>query len=93
MTLKQMKSISDSQNYLVVKSNDLIQKSRYNLTAQQQKVLLYLISKIQPDDTELKEYEFNIQEFCNVCGIDSTSGKNYDDLKKAISELTLTIFG
>ena len=72
---------------MVVKSNALIQKSRYELSALQQKVVLYLISKIEPYDTEFKEYEFNIADFCKVCGIDYDSGGNYTMLKRVIKEI------
>ena len=71
----------------VVKANELIQKSRFNLSLQQQKIVLYLISQISPYDDDFKLYEFSIAEFCRVCGIDYTSGKNYTDLKQAIKEI------
>lgn len=67
----------------VVKSNELIQRSRYSLSLQQQKIILYVISMITPYDDDLKEYTFSIQEFCNVCGI-YDSGRNYSNLKSAI---------
>lgn len=72
----------------VVKRNDLIQKSRFGLSTQEQKILMYLITKIKPEDTELELYEFSIKEFCEVCGIDGTSGKNYTDLKKTVEKMT-----
>ena len=53
----------------VVKANDLIQKSRFNMTLQQQKMILFLISQVSPFDEDFKVYEFSIQEFCRVCGI------------------------
>lgn len=71
----------------VVKANELIQKSRYNLNVQQQKILLYLISQVSPFDTDFQEYEFNIIEFCKVCGIDYRQGKNYQDIKNAIKDI------
>lgn len=72
---------------MVVKANDLIQKSRFHMTLQQQKMALYLISQVSPFDDDFKMYEFSIQEFCKVCGIDSTSGKNYQDIKQCIKDL------
>ena len=75
------------RNKTVVKANELIQKSRFNLSLQQQKMVLYLISQISPYDEDFKLYEFSIPEFCRVCGIDMTSGKNYQDLKQAIKEI------
>ena len=38
----------DGEEYLVVKQNDLIQKAKYNLTFNQQKLISYLISEIKP---------------------------------------------
>lgn len=72
----------------VVKSNDLIQKSRFDLSLQEQKIILYLISQITPQDEEFKLYEFSIADFCKICGIDHTSGGNYADLKRAVKEIS-----
>lgn len=71
----------------VVKANELIQKSRFSLSLQQQKMVLYLISKIEPQDEDFKLYEFSIAEFCKVCGIDYQSGRNYELLKEQIKAL------
>ena len=71
----------------VTKANELIQKSRFNLSLQQQKIVLYLISHITPYDEDFKLYEFSIQEFCHVCGIEDQSGKNHTDLKAALKEI------
>ena len=68
----------------VRKANALIQQSRFDLTMQQQKILLYLISQISPYDEDFKEYIFDTAEFCRVCGIHVESGKNYQDLKDSI---------
>lgn len=77
----------DLMSSTVIKANELIQKSRFDLSLQQQKIVLYLISKIEPGDKEFKFYEFSIADFCRVCGIDCRSGKNYHDLKAAIKEI------
>lgn len=75
------------RNKTVVKANDLIQKSRFNMTLQQQKMLLFLISQVTPYDEEFSVCEFSIQEFCRVCGIDTSSGKNYQDVKQCIKDI------
>ena len=80
-------SLEAARNRTVVKANELIQKSRFTLTLQQQKVVLYLISQITPYDDDFKLYEFSINEFCKVCGIDETNGKNYLDLKQAVKDI------
>ena len=77
----------DARNWMVVKRNDLIMKSRFNLSLQQQKIVLYLISQITPYDEEFKKLEFSISDFCKVCGMDETSGKNYKNLKDSIKDI------
>lgn len=71
----------------IIKANELIQKSRFSLSLQQQKIVLYLISQFTPYDEDFKLYNFSIAEFCRVCGITLDSGKNYSDLKAAIKEI------
>lgn len=78
---------TDVRKDLIFKANELIQKSRFSLTLQQQKIILYLISQITPCDEDFKLYEFSIVDFCKVCGIDYDNGKNYADLKNDIKEI------
>ena len=85
--LKKKDTYYELRNKMVVKANDLIQKSRFDMSLQQQKIVLFLISQITPNDKEFKEYEFSVQEFCRVCGISGVSGKNYQDLRRCIKEL------
>ena len=66
------------------KSNELIQKSRYRMTAQQQKIMLYIIAHIPPDATGFEEYTFSIPEFCRVCGIYKSKAL-YQEIKKSIT--------
>lgn len=84
MTTEKYLSLRDGE---VRKANALIQKSRYNLSTQQQKILLYLISQIKPYDDDFKVYEFDIIDFCKVCGIVYESGKNYDTIKQQIKQI------
>lgn len=71
----------------VRKANELIQKARFSLSLQQQKIILYLISKIQPTDTEFHEYKFEIKSFCEACGIDYDSGALYSEIKEAVKNI------
>ncbi len=85
---------NDSKYNLVVKANDLITKSRFSLTTQQQKIVLYLISKINPFDTDFQMVEFSIQDFCRACSIDDRSGKHYEVIKthiKAIADKSVWV--
>jgi plasmid replication initiation protein len=78
----------------VVKANELITKSRFSLSTQQQKIVLYLISQIKPYDEDFILYSFSIREFCAICGININSGTNYRELKeqiKAIADKSLWV--
>ena len=77
----------ETQRYLTVrKANEIIIKSRFSLSTQQQKILLFLISKIKPTDENFNYYDFDIKEFCDICGI-AKKGDNYNDIKQQISEI------
>lgn len=56
-------NLRETRNNLVAKDNRLIQHSRMALGLIEQKAILYLISKIQPDDKPGKVYIFNCKEF------------------------------
>lgn len=76
----------DDRIHLVVKSNDLIQKTRYELTLQEQKIILYVISKIKPTDEDLRAYTIPLQDLCEICGIECL-GENYKHFKASIYAL------
>lgn len=72
---------------MIVKANEIIQRSRFQLTTSEQKIILYLISKINPImDADFNEYEFSITEFARVCGVE-IGGKTYDLVKNEIQSL------
>lgn len=79
--------MNELENIYIRKSNDLIRKARFNLSLQQQKIILYLIGKINPLDEDFHEYTLNIQEFCNACGIDAQSGKTHEYIKEQIKTI------
>lgn len=71
----------------VVKSNDLIQKSRFKLSLQQQKVVLYLCSMIKPEDEDFRKYTIPIREFCQMCSIDGVGGRQYKAIETTLEQL------
>jgi plasmid replication initiation protein len=84
---KEKTNVTESRSLMVVKANDIIQKARFQLSTQEQKIIIYLISKLKPGDKEFQPYQFDLKEFCKVCGIDSDNGKNYINLKSTIKSL------
>lgn len=87
MAKKQNETLSEVRNHLVVKRNDLIQKSRHQMDLQEQKIILYMISKIKPNDNDFTEQVFSIAEFCRIIGADDDSGGNYEYIKKTLGKL------
>lgn len=80
--MSKQKTLANREQY-VVKANDLIRKTRYNLTTQQQKIVLYAISKIKPEDDINTEYIFDINELANACGMRIRDGGTYYERIKA----------
>ena len=81
------RGLTEIRSYKVVKANELIQKSRFSLQLQEQKIILYLINQIKPEDMELKEHVFEIKDFCKVCGLDADNGANYKYIKQTLKDL------
>ena len=55
--------------HLVVKSNYLIE-ARYKLSLNEQRLILLLISIIQPDDDDFRDYDLHATEFAEMFGIE-----------------------
>lgn len=53
------------------------------MSVQEQKIILYLVSKVKYEDEDFKEYETSMQEICDVLGI-QRHGQNYADIKKKL---------
>ena len=86
----QDETLIKERSYYVVKANNLITKSRYNLTLQQQKILLYFIAQIKPEDNGNTVYELSIAEFAKICGYVEDSGYYYQSIKNDIKKLSDT---
>lgn len=81
-----MEKRKEAQTTLVAKQNDLIRRSRYDMTARGQKVLLYLISKIKPVDDDISCMTVDLRELCEVCGTAQLT-KNFRDVASIIEDL------
>lgn len=96
MTVDEKIEILKSREYLVVKGNELIQQNRFELSLTEQKTIAFICSMIKPIEAidRVKgipfqlDYEFNIRDYCKVCGIDYNNGKNYADVKATLKKLS-----
>lgn len=95
MTTNEKIEIEKMREYLVVKGNELIQRNRFELSLPEQKTVAFICSMIKPIESLDRangapfqlEYEFNIRDYCKVCGIDYDNGKNYADVKATLKRL------
>ncbi|MEG1285364.1 MAG: replication initiation protein [Romboutsia sp.] len=78
------------KNYIVKKSNYFIMNSSYDLSLQEQKIILTLASMVQPTDEDFKPYEFKISEFMELLGVKYKS--KYTEIPKITKELMKKVF-
>lgn len=83
---REREQIEKAQLQIVVKSNKLIQDTRYELGTQEQKLIIYLVSLIKPNYEDFKDFRVDIKELCKVLGLQEQR-QNYVDLKKALKGL------
>ncbi len=89
---RENKPIEDYETHIqrefkITKSNMLVQRARFTLTAHEQKILAFCFSKIKPTDTELKPVVVSFTEYCKLCGLDPNSGGNSKNIKASIKNL------
>ena len=72
----------------VRKSNQLIQRNRFELSLTEQRLLLYCISRIKPTDKGTETYTIKLRDVCKVCGIEETiNGGAYKAIRAALKKL------
>ena len=91
MGTKDSGNIAAKREYLVVKANELVQKNRFELSLTEQKTVAFICSMIKPVKNSKEpyqlDYEFNIREYCKICGFNYDSGQNYADVKATLKKL------
>ena len=85
--LEDKRELAYERNYKIIKSNEIIRHTRFDLTKEEFKLLSYILSKIKPTDTEFTSYTLSLKDYCVVCGIDYNNRNNYDYIKKAAKKL------
>ncbi len=73
-----------NSNHFVVKSNALIE-ARYRLSLQESHVILWLLTKIRPDDEDFKQHKLDIADFAEMVGL-NVKGQ-YGELQKITETL------
>lgn len=78
-----------NENYLVTKANTLI-TSNYDLSLEEQRIILTLASTVQPNDEDFKPYKFKISDFMELLGVEDKS--KYSVIPKVTKELMKKVF-
>ena len=83
--------MSSKENYLVSKSNDLIE-AKYRLSVQEQRLLAIMISDIKPDDKDFKKYQYKISDILEWINIeDKGYYKKLREITRKLLSRTITI--
>ena len=60
-------------------------EARYELTPREQKLVLYVISMIEPEDESFKLYKINVKHFADLSGLDSNA--LYNELREVALQI------
>lgn len=83
---------SPPSSLIVTQSNKLVE-ARYNLPLGEQRLILTMISRIQPEDEDFKEYRINVGEFSGFLGIDKNSVyREFHKIQKSIVSRVLVFY-
>lgn len=78
------------KNYLVTKANYFIMNSSYDLSLEEQKIILTLASMVQPEDEDFKPYKFKIADFMALLGVETMT--KYTEVPKITKNLMKKVF-
>ncbi len=82
--MAKIKKRSLPTSLIVTQSNQLVE-ARYNLPLAEQRLILIMISRIQPDDEDFKPYRISVSELAEFLGVDK--GSAYRECKKTTENL------
>ena len=74
--------IQTERDQKVVRSVNLIQNAQYTLSLEEQRFLLYCISKVKPDYSEHQTYTIALRDYLSVCGLSQKT--SYANMKQNI---------
>ena len=79
-------NLSRARSMYAVKANDLITKGRFSFSLEQQKVLMYMISKITPLSFSSDWFEIEVKDYCEICGL-TRKGQYYKNIRDGLEKI------
>lgn len=81
-----------NKGYIVTQSNKLIQaKHNHPLTTREQKIILTMVSMIEPSDQDFKEYRISVKEFTKLLGLKESKYSQIKEITKKLMSKTIEI--
>ena len=75
-----------NENYLVTQGNNLIEaRHKKPLTAREQKIILTMVSMIEPSDKDFKDYMISVRDFHEMLGLEGR--EHYTEIKTVVESL------
>lgn len=84
MIKKRKTKSSIPSSLIVTQANELVE-ARYSLPLSEQRLVLTMLSRVQPNDEDFKEYRISINEFAEFMGIDKNHV--YVECKKTTKQM------
>jgi len=90
--LYEIKKAKLTGNEVVIQHNDLIDAPRI-LNMQEQKLFMFLISKIKPEDREFFTFRVTVDEFAKAVGVNNTKNtyRDLQEISKRLMSRVITI--
>jgi plasmid replication initiation protein len=79
--------ISQTTSYQLIKSNDILQKVKFDLSEFEQRMMTYIIGKLDTTIQNSLEYEFNLQNIFKEFEIKGDNEENYKVIKSTLKKL------
>lgn len=85
--------MENNVNSLIVTKSNTIVEAKYKLKLEEQRLILYLISLIEPDDEDYKTYKINVTDFCNITNIKrDTQYNSFKRICRSLISKTIIIY-
>ena len=78
-TINNDKILDQYNSMIAVQHNNLV-TAKYSMSLQQKRIMIWLISQIQPNDVEFKEHTLDIKQLISICRLSGES--SYKEMKK-----------
>ena len=78
ITEKKLKNIPN-KSFIAIQHNKLIE-AKYSMSVQQKRIIIWLASKIKPEDEDFKKHQLSTRELIEMCNLSGESA--YKEIKK-----------